>query len=246
MSHTILVVISDPVERQEISVSLTNEGFEVVAAEDGFSGLEKVEQSHPAVFLMDISLQGLNGLEISQLLREKPQFSETPIFLCSDKDNPLISEAERLGVANQVFSKPMDQGLLLRSIREQLGIQEPRKESLLGLSEAPEDDSVRIEELLGWEAPSDRATETSVIPSNLAASDPGSGLQQVSSEGRDNPETAEKSSFATSAPPSLPSVSQEMVEKMTREIIERVVWEVVPRLAEAEIKKEIERLKKGE
>jgi hypothetical protein len=36
---------------------------------------------------------------------------------------------------------------------------------------------------------------------------------------------------------------EEVIAKKAHQIIEKVVWEVVPRLAEIEIKKEIERLK---
>jgi hypothetical protein len=158
----------------------------------------------------------------------------------------LIPEALKLTPPPKILSRPIDRGLLLRSIRGELGIEEPRKPEIQ--AKEYEDDSVRIEELLGWEPAgesqppaSEKGAEVSVDSQVKEALDQvweGKGIESLI---RMEPQ----------APlPASPGVSEamvrEIVEKTAREIIEKVVWEVVPRLAESEVKKEIERLKKEE
>lgn len=73
------------------------DGLEVVAeAEDGLRALELCVQHRPDVAILDISMPGLNGIEVARRLRdEAPEVK--PIMLSMHSDRRFVLEALRSG-----------------------------------------------------------------------------------------------------------------------------------------------------
>jgi len=67
----ILVVDDEPGVRAALEGILTDEGFEVVAADSGEAGLETVERERFDAVLLDVWLPGIDGLETLKLLRDR-------------------------------------------------------------------------------------------------------------------------------------------------------------------------------
>ncbi|WP_027340368.1 response regulator transcription factor [Halonatronum saccharophilum] len=90
------------------------EGFEVIVAYDGESGLRMVEEANPDIIILDIMLPKLNGWEICQKLR--PQNS-TPIIMLSakNKDVDRITGLE-LG-ADDYVNKPFNTKELVARVK---------------------------------------------------------------------------------------------------------------------------------
>ncbi|MBI4715691.1 MAG: response regulator [Nitrospirae bacterium] len=255
MAKTILLVVSDLTERQGIAQTLLREGLEVIPAEDGFSALEKVEKAQPDLFLMDVRLIGLNGVEISQLLRERPRFADSPIILLGDPGSPVVVDEAGLSSGVVVLMKPVPEEELVHSVRHTLGLPDPA--SPKPARDLFRDGTVRIEEFLGL-APKAPSPVTSERPVEEALKTLWEGrgidslirMEPLEEKAAPVAEPETELPLPAASLPTAPSLSpekvEEIVERSVREIVEKVVWEVVPRLAEIEIKKEIERLKKGE
>lgn len=75
----ILLVEDDRLNAGVVKIFLSAD-YDVDQAENGQIALEKAEKTKYDAFLMDINLgRGLNGLEVAQLLRKKPEYENIPI-----------------------------------------------------------------------------------------------------------------------------------------------------------------------
>ncbi len=69
MSISILVVDDEPALINIISILLTDEGYVVHIARDGFEAWQKIQQAPPDVLITDIRMPRLNGHGLIQLVR---------------------------------------------------------------------------------------------------------------------------------------------------------------------------------
>jgi DNA-binding NarL/FixJ family response regulator len=69
VTATVLIVDDHPSFRATARVLLESEGFEVVGeAEDGGSALERAEELHPEIVLLDVQLPDIDGFEVASRL----------------------------------------------------------------------------------------------------------------------------------------------------------------------------------
>ncbi len=123
MHAPVRVVIADDhaVVREGVRRVLEREGtLEVVAeAGGGLEALEYVDRTAPDVAVLDISMPGLSGLEITKLLRERG--SPVRILILSMHDRPeYVLAAVRAG-ANGFALKDMSPGELRGAVMEVAG-----------------------------------------------------------------------------------------------------------------------------
>jgi CheY-like chemotaxis protein/two-component sensor histidine kinase len=105
-----VLVVEDNVDSGDsLSLLLRLHGHEVLVARTGTSALEVASAFQPHVVLLDIGLPGMDGYQVAQRLREKPEFKNT--LLCA-LTGYTPSEADRnrpqqAGFDHQ-FIKPVD------------------------------------------------------------------------------------------------------------------------------------------
>jgi DNA-binding response OmpR family regulator len=117
MPHKILVVEDEPTLQETLKYNLEHAGYQVVAAGDGVAALEYA-RNHPFdLILMDIMLPGLDGIEITRILRNE---QSTPIVMLTAKDD----EIDRvLGLeigADDYLTKPFSMRELIARVKAQL------------------------------------------------------------------------------------------------------------------------------
>jgi len=94
----ILVVEDDPEIRRIITIALTQNGMEVVAAEDGEEGLQKAVTEKPDAILLDIILPKMDGLTLCEKLKATRTTARIPIgFLTAQTESEFYKKAEELG-----------------------------------------------------------------------------------------------------------------------------------------------------
>lgn len=59
----VLVIDDQPGIRRLLIEVLSEEGYSVVEAANGYDGLQKAKDVHPAVILMDMKMPGMDGIE---------------------------------------------------------------------------------------------------------------------------------------------------------------------------------------
>jgi len=67
--RTVLIADDDPRLRNLLSWTLEQGQFNVVAAEDGLRALELAHQVKPDLFLLDVGMPGMNGVDLCRQLR---------------------------------------------------------------------------------------------------------------------------------------------------------------------------------
>jgi two-component system CheB/CheR fusion protein len=72
----VLIVEDGDDARESLRLLLENAGHVVETAEDGPTGLSKLQAFHPEVALIDVGLPGLDGYALARLAREHPETSD--------------------------------------------------------------------------------------------------------------------------------------------------------------------------
>ncbi len=112
----VLLVDDHPLFRQGVRWVLEENGIEIVGeAEDASTALELVEQLEPDIALIDINLPGVNGLELTRIMKQRHPSVQVLILSIYEDDEQLF-QAIKAGAA-AYFSKDVDPDTLLQAIR---------------------------------------------------------------------------------------------------------------------------------
>jgi len=126
----ILVVDDQPINVRLIERKLEKSGMEVHTAFDGQTAIDKANEVHPDVILLDIMMPGMDGLEVCAALKDKAATRNIPIIFITAKTSK-EGKLAGLGVgAADYITKPIDLDETLARIRTQLSIQQNHKENL--------------------------------------------------------------------------------------------------------------------
>jgi len=83
MSSTILMIDDDTPLLRLTELNLTKAGYRFVSAQHGIAGLQMLEQEHPSLVLLDVTMPKLDGWETCRLIRE---VSDVPIIMLTGRD----------------------------------------------------------------------------------------------------------------------------------------------------------------
>lgn len=114
MSTRILVVEDEESFSEALSYMLGKEGFEVVRAPDGPSGLELFRRGGADLVLLDVMLPGMAGTEVCRAIRGE---SGVPIIMVSAKDTEIDKVVGLELGADDYVTKPFSTRELLARIR---------------------------------------------------------------------------------------------------------------------------------
>jgi len=111
---TILVVEDEFPLRESLVYNLEKQGFEVSAASDGTQALERARELDPALVILDINLPGIDGLEVTRILR---QTSSTPILMLTAREDEIDRVIGLEIGADDYMTKPFSMRELLARVK---------------------------------------------------------------------------------------------------------------------------------
>lgn len=79
----ILIVDDTPDNLRLLSVMLTDQGYDVRSVKSGSMALMGAQGQPPDLILLDINMPGMNGYEVCQQLKTKPETSKIPVIFIS-------------------------------------------------------------------------------------------------------------------------------------------------------------------
>jgi twitching motility two-component system response regulator PilH len=81
----VLIVDDSPTERFFLTDLLRKQGYDVLTAESGESGVAAAKAEKPDLILMDVVMPGLNGFQATRQLSRNPETSAIPVIMCTTK-----------------------------------------------------------------------------------------------------------------------------------------------------------------
>jgi len=122
----LIMVVDDIQENVDIlSLLLKKKSFRVLAASSGNEALGYLEHIHPDLILLDIMMPEMDGFEVLQRIREKPDHPPV-IFLSAHSQTGAITRGFELGAVDFI-SKPFQSAELLARVNTHLKIKEYEK-----------------------------------------------------------------------------------------------------------------------
>jgi DNA-binding response OmpR family regulator len=116
----IVVVEDDWWMRLVLHDLLADEGFAVIDAADGRTGLRLISEFLPDLVMLDVAMPDLSGIDVLRRLRRDARTRDLPIVVLSAY--PRVLSAQDVRAATCVLSKPLDMDVLLDAVREVLGV----------------------------------------------------------------------------------------------------------------------------
>ena len=114
----VLVVDDSATIRRSAESMLANEGCQVVTAENGFEALSKIARHKPGLIFVDIMMPRLDGYQTTAIIKNNPQFQETPVIMLTSKDGLFDKARGRVVGSDLYLTKPFTRDELVDAIRE--------------------------------------------------------------------------------------------------------------------------------
>lgn len=114
----VLVIDDSNTIRRSAEVFLTQAGYHVILAEDGFAALTKITQHEPDVIFVDVMMPRLDGYQACALIKRSAKFRSTPVIMLSSKDGIFDRARGRLVGSDEYLTKPFTRDDLVRAVQQ--------------------------------------------------------------------------------------------------------------------------------
>lgn len=106
MAAQVFLVEDDDSIRMLLAVSLRGAGFSPVSFSNAQDALNVMEETRPDACILDIMMDGMNGLSLLEIMRKTPHLAKVPVMLLTAKDT---EEEKIIGLdagADDYMTKP--------------------------------------------------------------------------------------------------------------------------------------------
>jgi CheY-like chemotaxis protein len=108
----VLIVDDEPHNRQLLEVMLAPCGYVLQTASTGEDALTIVGQQPPDLVLLDVMMPGMDGYEVTAMIKGNPATSHIPVFIITALDDRHARMRGLNAGAEAFLSKPVDRAEL--------------------------------------------------------------------------------------------------------------------------------------
>ena len=109
-----ILLVDDRWENRSVLVNLLEAiGFEILEAENGQQGLEKVQETCPDLIITDLSMPVMDGYELLEQLQRSPHFKDIPVIASSAHAFEADQQKSLKAGAKAFLPKPVENDRLL-------------------------------------------------------------------------------------------------------------------------------------
>lgn len=113
-----ILIIEDEVTLAEtLAENLTEEGYTVLRAEDGETGLAMIRSTTPDMVVLDIMLPGLDGMSVCRIVRRDNSIAHIPIIILTARGTEVDKIVGLESGADDYIVKPFGLGEFLARVR---------------------------------------------------------------------------------------------------------------------------------
>lgn len=117
-----ILLIDDSLSiRKFVGRMLENAGYQVDTAVDGEDGLRKASAQPYRLIFTDLEMPKLNGLEVIQALRSRPQTQQTPVVVMTTRAGDKHRQMALSIGASSYIAKPVEERALLQEVERWVG-----------------------------------------------------------------------------------------------------------------------------
>ncbi len=121
--YKVLVVEDSPTMRQLIVFALKRiRGFQIIEANDGVDGLKKLSADKFDLILTDINMPIMDGLKLVSMVRNDPNYKETPIIVITTEGATEDRERALALGANEYITKPIQTMKILETVKKLMNV----------------------------------------------------------------------------------------------------------------------------
>ena len=126
--NRILVIDDLPENIFMLKDRLENEGYEVITAYEGNTGISKAKSDKPDLILLDIMMPDLSGIDVCRLLKQDSETAHIPIIMVTAKSTADDTKEGLEAGAFDYIKKPFEKVELLARINSALKLSEAHKQ----------------------------------------------------------------------------------------------------------------------
>jgi twitching motility two-component system response regulator PilH len=117
----ILIVDDEPKDIETIKKILEGQGHKTFSAENGEKGIQKAQEQHPDLIVMDIVMPGLDGFKTTRKIHKSSDTSTIPIITLSSKNQESDKAWAKMQGASEYLVKPVKADELVGAVKKLLG-----------------------------------------------------------------------------------------------------------------------------
>jgi PAS domain S-box-containing protein len=118
--YRLVVADDDPDVLSRMEQALSLHGYEVWTAIDGQEALDRTEEIHPDLVLLDVSMPMMDGYEVVRRIKRDEKTRQIPVIVATD--SPVDREREKVRVLGvdiaEYLTKPLSIEILIREIKK--------------------------------------------------------------------------------------------------------------------------------
>lgn len=116
-AETIVMVVDDSkIVRVKTSRALAPQGYQLVLAESGEEAVAKMAVQLPHVIITDVEMPGMDGFELTRLVRSNPLSAHLPVIMITGADDR--QEAATAAGVTELLGKPYSEDRLIACIEQ--------------------------------------------------------------------------------------------------------------------------------
>lgn len=116
MHEKILVVDDEPDVVELIGFNLRSRGYEVISAKNGIEALLKARRLLPDLVVLDVMMDGIDGLSVCEILRTQPSTKTMPVIIVTAATGEMAKLNSFSAGATDFMTKPFSPQELVRKV----------------------------------------------------------------------------------------------------------------------------------
>ena len=122
MAQKVLIVDDAKTIRQQVNFTLKKAGFEIIEAEGGLDGIEKLKANRDVLLIVsDVNMPNLGGIEMVQAINTNTELPHPPILMLTTEDSPKFLEKAKVAGAKGWIVKPFLPEVLIQAVKRLIG-----------------------------------------------------------------------------------------------------------------------------
>ena len=113
----ILLVDDEPDILEIVGYNLSNEGYQVITAENGLEGVKKAKKELPHLIILDVMMPEMDGIEACEIIRKNPDLKDTLITFLTARGEDYSQVAGFDAGADDYITKPIKPKVLVSKVK---------------------------------------------------------------------------------------------------------------------------------